>query len=305
GDSGLSSEYRLDLRDLAYTDPNLLLFEPAGEIVPTGQAHSRALAVDAQGALHVAGDSAIKVFERGGAVRMVALPVEPRCLVVTADRYIVGCADHVLELDLDGHVLKTWASLGETALITGLAVDEDYVFIADARQRTVWCYDREGTLIRRIGDRDTARKILGFNVPSPYFDLALAPGGRLCVVNPGNHRIETYTVEGDLEAWWGEFGTTIEGFTGCCNPSSFTILSDGRFVTCEKGLVRVKLYKADGTFAGVVAGADQLVEGTPVICELPEQCQTGGFDVAADRDGRVYVLDTVKNLIRTYIEKKG
>lgn len=304
-DSGLSSAYQLDLRDMAQTDPNLLRFEPLDSALPTGMIQSRGLAVDAQGALHIVGDRAIKVFRDGVEASVLPLGVEPRCLVVLADRYVVGCTDHIVELELDGQVIKSWSSLGSDALITSVAVDESHVFIADAQQRTVWCYDREGKLVRRIGDRDTERDILGFNIPSPYFDLALAPAGRLCVVNPGNHRLETYTVEGDLEAWWGEFGNTIDKFTGCCNPTSFAFLPDGRIVTCEKGLTRVKLYQADGSFAGVVAGTEQLVEGRPVICELPEQCQTGGLDIAVDRRGLVYVLDTGKNLIYTYQEIKG
>jgi hypothetical protein len=305
GDSGLSNEYRLDLKDLARVDPQLLLFEPVGDPVPTGLRHARAMVVDAQGAWHVVGDQVIKVYEQGTEVRHLDVSFAPRSLALTSDRYYVAATDRVVEMDFEGQTLETWPTLGESALITALAVDDEHVFIADAGQRVVWCYDRAGNLLRRIGDRDPERRIPGFMIPSPYFDLALAPGGRLCVTNPGRHRIETYTADGDLETWWGEFGTSIEGFTGCCNPCSFTILPDGRFVTCEKGLVRVKVYKADGAFAGVVAGADQLTEGTVAICELPEQCQTGGFDVAADRDGRVYVLDTVRNLIRIYVEKEG
>ncbi|MCG8701426.1 MAG: hypothetical protein MI922_25475 [Bacteroidales bacterium] len=302
--SGLGSAYQVDLSEMARVDPNLLLYEPVGDAWSTTFQQSQALAVDGQGRLHIAGDRAIKVFQAQQVVSTVELTVEPRSLVVLKDRYFVGTTDQVVEVSLHGEVIKAWPAVSESSLITALAVDDEFVFIADAKQRIVWCYDRDGNLLRRIGDRDPQRKILGFNIPSPYFDLSLAPAGRLCVVNPGNHRIETYTVDGDLETWWGSFGTTIDTFTGCCNPTGITILADGRFVTAEKGLARVKLYQADGTFAGVVAGPNQLVEGQPVICETPEQCQSGGFKVAADRAGRLYLLDTAKNLIRVYVEKK-
>ncbi|MBM3243119.1 hypothetical protein FJZ31_43220, partial [Candidatus Poribacteria bacterium] len=50
----------------------------------------------------------------------------------------------------------------------------------------------------------------------------------------------------------GYLSMDIDGFCGCCNPVNFAMLPDGRFVTCEKGLPRVKIYDADGTFSGVV-----------------------------------------------------
>ncbi|MHC4574448.1 MAG: NHL repeat-containing protein [Planctomycetota bacterium] len=125
------------------------------------------------------------------------------------------------------------------------------------------------------------------------------------MVNPGRLRIEAYTFDGDLEFWWGEFSSGIEGFTGCCNPVNFAILADGSFVTCEKGLVRVKVYGPDGTFVGVVAGPEQLVEGgTARTCYFPAQCQAGGFDVAVDSTGRVLVLDTMKNVVRIFSRTK-
>jgi hypothetical protein len=158
-------------------------------------------------------------------------------------------------------------------------------------------------MIRRIGDKNEARNISGFVIPSPYFEVAVAADGLLRVNNPGTHRIEAFTAKGDLEFGWGQFGNEIDGFTGCCNPISFAIMPDGRFVTCEKGLVRVKVYDADGTFSSVVAGPQQLADGACLICESPDQCQDGGFDVAVDKDNRVYVLDTVKNEIRVFVEK--
>ena len=160
-------------------------------------------------------------------------------------------------------------------------------------------------LQNRIGHRDADRNIDGFVIPSPYFDLAVAADGLLRVVNPGKHLIEAYTFAGDLEFSWGKFSSKLDGFTGCCNPVNIAILPDGNFVTCEKGLVRVKVYDSDGEIMGAVAGPEELVEGGVVrICTLPEECQSGGFDVAVDSKGRVFVLDTVKNVIRVFVRKQ-
>ena len=99
---------------------------------------------------------------------------------------------------------------------------------------------------------------------------------------------------------------TLEGFMPCCNPVNFAVLPQGGFVTAEKGVTRIKIYNSDGGFLGVVAGPDQLLKpGTARVCEAPAQCQAGGFDVAVDTAGRVFVLDTIKNLIRVYTKKRA
>jgi hypothetical protein len=182
----------------------------------------------------------------------------------------------------------------------------DNVFVADAGNRIIVRYDMVGNVVKTIGEKDPERNIPGFVVPSAYFDLAVSGDGLLRAVNPGRLRIEAYTMDGDFEFSWGRSSMDIDGFCGCCNPANIAVLPSGGFVTCEKGLVRVKVYDSEGRFVGVVAGPDQLVEGGEhKICILPEQCQTGGFDVAVDSAGHVFVLDTIKNIVRTFTKVKG
>ena len=82
------------------------------------------------------------------------------------------------------------------------------------------------------------------------------------------------------------------------------MLPDGGFVTCEKGLVRVKVHDEEGKVVGVVAGPDQLGWQAPLrVCETPEQCQSRGLDVAVDAAGRIYVLDLEKNIVLIFVKK--
>jgi len=215
--------------------------------------------------------------------------------------------NHVEVYNDDGKHLATWESLGNDAVLTSIAVSKNDVFVADAGNRIVLRYDTAGKLINRIGKKDKERNIPGFVIPSPHFDLAAGRDGLLRVVNPGRHRIEAYTFDGDLEFFWGKFSNLdVKGFCGCCNPANFAILDDKSFVTCEKGLTRVKIYDAEGTFVGVVAGPEQLIEGgTARICYFPDQCQAGAFDVAVDAAGRIFVLDTIKNVVRIFTKVKA
>jgi len=272
------------------TEPSLVKDIEAGKI-KTGFQHVSAIAVDSSDRIYVAGDKSIKIFSSGdGILSEIKLTDLPRCLTVAGDGTVyVGMKDRMEVYDSRGTLKSRWGSPGEDAILTSVAVSGNDVFVADAGERVVLRYDSSGRLVSRIGD---------FVVPSPYFDVAVAPDGSLRVANTGLHRIETYAFDGSLKSYWGEASTDIKGFSGCCNPANFAILSDGRFVTCEKGLPRVKVYSKMGVFESVVAGADLLTksEGT---CEQSD-CQTGGFDVAADSQGRILVLDTVEKTVRVF-----
>lgn len=305
--SGLGKEYLYEID--AKIDPNLILYEESAQSLSTGFTDSHGIALDSQGSIYIAGDKAIRVFTgSGNLLNEIELTDVPRCLTVAGDgRIYVGMKNHVEVYNDDGKRLATWESLGNDAVLTSIAVSKNDVFVADAGNRIVMRYDTAGKLINRIGAKDKERNIPGFVIPSPYFDLAVGRDGLLRVVNPGRLRIEAYTFDGDLEFFWGKFSNLdVKGFCGCCNPANFAILDDESFVTCEKGLTRVKIYDAEGTFVGVVAGTEQLIEGgTARICYFPEQCQAGGFDVAVDAAGRIFVLDTIKNVVRIFTKVKA
>ena len=305
--SGLSQAYDLDAAKLARFDPNLILYEETGAPIPTGFDQSRALALDAEGRLYVAGDTAIRVLSKTGNLeRVISLSGGARCVAVSGDGKIyVGVGDRVEVFDMAGQRLAAWEGLGERSFPTSIALAKNDVLVADAGNAVVLRYDLTGRLVNRIGEKDPDRNIPGIHVPSPYFDLALAPDGLLRVVSPERLRIEAYTLDGDLEFWWGEKSTRIEDFCGCCNPANFAMLPDGGYVTAEKGLIRVKVYEPDGSFRGVVAGPDQLVEGGAArVFESAHDARVSGFDVAVDAAGRVHVLDTIENTVRVFVEKE-
>lgn len=284
------------LARLRKIDPALIQYEQTGEI-PVRMREVRALAVGPDDRVYVAGDKTIHVFDPEGERRSeIALDGEPRCLAVGGaehafpGRVYVGMDQHVGLFDAEGAPAGAWDDLGEKALLTSLAVAEQDVFVADAGNRIVWHYDTSGKLKGRIGARDDRRRIPGFVIPSPYFDLAVAPDGLLRVVNPGALRIEAYTFDGDLELSWGKGAARLEGFFGCCNPAHFAVLSDGRFVTAEKGIHRIKIYSAEGEFVCVVTG--------------PEQLDVLAADVAADSRNRILILDPQARSVRILEHKK-
>ena len=310
--SGLGSDFVYNLEQLAKIDPNLIMYEESVPPIKTGFSVTHAVAVDKTGAIYVAGDKAIRIYDDTGKQQNeIELSSEPRCFSIENEAnnvtLYIGMKDHV-EIYRGGKLSKTWQNLGDKAVLTSIAVSDEDIFVADAGNRIVVRFDKDGNIKNKIGEKDESRNIPGFVVPSPYFDLAIARDGLLRVVNPGKQKIEAYTFSGYLEFSWGEYSNKVEGFCGCCNPVNFAILfgedpsgDEDKFITCEKGLTRIKVYNNEGKFVSVVAGPAQLIEGGKVeVCDSPEECQMGGFDVAVDSTGRVLVLDTIKNVIRIF-----
>ena len=97
----------------------------------------------------------------------------------------------------------------------------------------------------------------------------------------------------------------MSDFFGCCNPAHFAILPDGRFVTSEKGIPRIKVYSAQGQFECVVAGPEQLAVDSRQLSDPRLAADKRVFDVAVDSRGRVLVLDPQARSVRVYVRSRG
>ncbi len=269
----------------------------------------RAVAVGPDEGIYVGGPRAVHVFHRDGTVRYrVATPSPVYCLAVAGPsqavpgRVYVGLKDHLELWHPDGTPQAVWPSLGARAVLTSIALVGNEVFVADAGTQMVHRLDHQGTRLGRIGQRDEHGRG-GFVVPSPFFDVAPAPGGMLYITNPGALRIETRAADGTLRSVWGEASAEIEGFFGCCNPAHLAVLPDGRIVTAEKGLLRVKVYTPDGTLDAVVAGPHQLDAPALAPGEGLADREFAAVEVATDSRGRIVVLDRATGVVRVFEEK--
>lgn len=304
----LGPEYTYDLSEYAVIDPDLILYEQIGQTFPTGLAQSRVITVGPDNTLWVAGDKQIVQFSSDGRrLGTIDCPAEPIAIAPDADGLLyAGLIDHIAVYDTNGAVIAQWQRPHEQALLTSLALQGGYIFAADAGSRSVWRYSTEGQVVAQFGQRDADRNHPGFVIPSPYgFNLAAAPDGLLRIVNSGRHLVEAWTIDGHREWWWGRPFIGIEGFSGCCNPAALAVLPNGHYITSEKGLVRIKEYDPQGELIGVVAGPEQLeIIGSMRVYERPQDAQVRGFGVAADADGRVYVLDIFRNVVRVFEKKE-
>ena len=302
----LPASFTLDLGNQLTIDPALIRYTQT-DTIDVGMTEPHAIATGPKDRIYVAGDRLVHVFDPAGRQhRVVQLEGSPTSVAV-------GGADHVepgrLYVGADGHVelfdaelepAGRWEGIGDGAIITSIALSANDVFVADAGNRLVLRYDPAGQLLGRIGQPDAKRQMPGFIVPSPYFDVAVAGDDSLHIVNPGARRIELYTFDGDLQTFWSRAGSTVADFFGCCNPVHLSLLADGRFVTSEKGIPRVKIYSPDGELECFVAGPQQLAVDVKRLGDPRLTQSQSAYDVAVDSQGRVLVLDPAARQVRVF-----
>lgn len=285
-DLGKSFGYSLD--EYRKVDPSLIKYRELDPLVPAiGNPSALALA---RGFVCVGGTDGIEVIGE----RIISVTGTVSCLAFDDEGSLfAGLQDHV-EIFPKGGNKKIWASPSEHAYLTSIDVDDWYVYVADAGSRRIWRYDKlKGGEPLEIGKKDWANGVRGFNIPSPSFDLAISrTDGSFWAVNPGHHALENYRPDGMPLSTWEASGMTIEGFSGCCNPSHFALLPDGGFVTAEKGLPRVKIHNVDGSLRCVVAAPDRFDEDAK------------GLDVAVGQNRKIYVLDPGRHQVRIFEEIK-
>jgi hypothetical protein len=289
-DEGNPYEYKLD--ELKKTDSSLNTYKELSAFSP-GLEEIHTVAVGADDRIFVAGKNGCEIFGNDGKPSgKFAFDGIAGCIALdNKGKIYIGLQDHVEIFDLSGRLLKKWKNLPGESLLTSIAISDSGIFLADFGKKIVYRFDPEGRLINRIGEKDPQRKVPGFIIPSPYFDLAFDKQGKLWVANPGRHSLEQFSADGTLNSAWGEASMSIEGFCGCCNPSNFAFLADGSFVTSEKGIERIKVYSPKGVFSCVVAPPSSFVEGTR------------GIDLAVDSRDRIIVLDPEKKQVRVFIKK--
>ena len=281
----LDQRFTYDISEYQKIDPAQLLFSESGQI-PSGLQLPACIAIGAGDLLYVGGDQVIKIFDKNGNPReAITLAERPQAVVAAEqDRVFVAFKDHFEAFDAAGKSLLKSAALDAKAQLTSIAIAGEAVFVADAGNREVVRFDAQGKVAGRFGKLGSGDGNPGFLVPSPYFHLLAGSDGLLWVSNPGRHQVQAYTLDGKFELGWGQPAMCAEGFCGCCNPANFARMPDGRFVTSEKGLVRIKVYDAKGKFLGMVAGPSQLVKNEQTLSV---------YRVACDSAGRVLALQTV------------
>jgi hypothetical protein len=252
----------------------------------------RGVAAGPRDSVYAAGDREIKVFDDAGRLRRRWSTAKPALAVaVSGDgRVFVGQAGQVEIFDGAGRLSDTWRDQVRLGEVTAIGFFKGNVFLADARDRCIRRYDAGGKHLNDIG-KDNRMK--GFLIPNGVLDFGVDAKGILHAANPGKHRVERYTLEGELLGHFGRFdGRDPAGFSGCCNPTNVAVTDGARVWVTEKAGPRAKVYDSGGKLLAVIA-ADV----------FDPNCKN--MSIAAGSRGRVYVADTVKLRIFVFEPRAG
>jgi hypothetical protein len=263
------------------TDPKLIKYREASRFKP-GFHWLRSICSD-ENSVWVAGDMAVREFSPDGTEYATHnLAGTAKSIARAPDGSLYAATDDQV-VPLEGR--ESWPSLGPRARIVSLLASTSHVVVADAGNRSILVFDRNGKLANRFGERTSDYP--GLVVPSPFIGLAWHPSGDLILTNIGRHSVERHALDGRLIESVGESGMGMNAFCGCCNPTHVSVLSNGDMVTSEKGLPRVKVISPDGSLKCVVAGPEQF------------HSETLGLATAI-MGGRIFVLDPWEGAVRVF-----
>ncbi len=291
-----------DVSEYEAVEENLIRYAETQRI-PVALKAPCGLAIAGDGRLLVAGDMHLLVLDASGMeIARRELAFQLRCVAAASDGTIyLGAPDGVVVLATPETEPVRWEPLGEQALLTSLAVNEQHVYAADAVNARVLQYDRSGRLLREFGGPNDAENPNRFIVPSPYYDIAFDSMGALWIANPGKLGIENYREDGEFLSAWRKPGMGLDAFAGCCNPAQIAFKRGNVLVSAEKGLNRVKTFAADRSFAGVVAAPEAIQAGWSVAGNVYASAPIR--DLAVDENDRILVLHGPLHCILVYEER--
>jgi len=252
--------------------------------------HSLAgIAVGLADRIYALGDDEIRVFEANGTfLRNWRAPAKAECIAVGTDqRTYIGAGGRVEIFDPNGGHAGGFEA-GEAKLpagITALKVFQGDILVADAAARIIRRFDASGKLRGVIGDRT---KTGSFILPNKSLDFDVDAKGIVRATDTGRHQVSAWTIDGAPLGAFGKFGMSdAADFVGCCNPVNLALTPDGKIVTGEKMVARVKVYEADGKLLAIIG---------------PEHFDPNCIHIhlAVDSKGRILAADPVRREIKIF-----
>jgi hypothetical protein len=247
------------------------------------------IAVGAGDRIYMLGDEEVRVFEAsGGFLLSWKAADKAACLTAGPDgRVYLGAPGRVDIYDTKGSRLGGFAAgeKDQPAGVTAIKLFRKEILVADAEARLIRRYDPAGNQLGLIGTRS---KTGSFMLPNGWLDFDVDSEGVVIATDTGRHRVTSWALDGTPVGSFGKFGMRDPAdFVGCCNPVNLALTPDGKIVTAEKMVARVKVYQPDGRLLAVIG---------------PEHFDPNCVHIhlAVDSKGRILSADPVRREIGVF-----
>jgi sugar lactone lactonase YvrE len=247
------------------------------------------VAVDASDRVVALGDGHVRVFSPGGEpLGQWRAGEGAECLAVGPDgRIYVGGAGRIEVFEGQGRQAGgfSFGDPGSPPAVSAIAAHGGDILVADASARVIRRFDAAGRQRNLIGDQGKTKT---FMLPNGKLDLAVDAAGVVHATDTGRHQVTAWTLDGAPVGKFGKFGMQDPAdFVGCCNPTNVAATPDGKIVTSEKMVARVKVFEPGGRLLAVI-GTEHF---DPMCTQIP---------LAADSRGRILAADPVRRQIQVF-----
>jgi hypothetical protein len=173
----------------------------------------------------------------------------------------------------------------QPAAVTQIKAFGKEILVADAAARIIRRYDAKGAQLGLIG---TANKTGSFMLPNKWLDFDVDAKGVVRATDTGRHQVSAWGLDGSRLGAFGKFGMqNPEDFVGCCNPVNVALTPDGKVVTGEKMVARVKVYSPEGKLLTIIGPEN-----------FDAKCVN--IHLAVDSKGRILAADPVRRVVQVF-----
>lgn len=172
--------------------------------------------------------------------------------------------------------------LSGEALVRPVRMDldrEGRIYVSDDLCHCVWIFSPTGSLVLELGGLGDAAS--RFRDPA---GVAVGARGAVYVADPGNHRIQVFDSIGNWKAAWD--GPAEDPLK---EPTGIDVGADGNVYVADAADARVRVFTAEGIPLFSFGGPGD----APGTFRSP-------VDVAVGPDGRVWVVDEVRQTVEGY-----
>lgn len=239
--------------------------------------------------IHVLGDDELKVFDaKGSLIRQWRVDKDAACVAIgPEEKVFVGAGERIDVYAAGGSHLSRirLAGPGQPVNVTAVKIFRTDLLVADAAGRIIRLYDISGKPLGTIGDKN---KTGNFILPNRSLDIAVDAAGIVYATDSGRHQVTSWRIDGTPVRKFGKFGMRDpEDFVGCCNPVNLALTHDGKVVTAEKMVARVKVYEPGGSLLAVIG--PEHFDQTCIHIHL-----------AVDAAGRIHAADPVRRVVKVF-----